>query len=923
MLPGQLQKTLLFILLLLAAGTVSAQQKSQAAYTFEFRGESMIEVLDHIARQTEIDLVYDPELVRNITVYKRLQQDTISGLLTRLLEEYQLDYITLSSGTVVIVRSPRSSPSYGVVTGKIVDAQTGDPLPGASVMLADASGGTSTNRSGNFSMNRLISGSHHIIVSYLGYESAFKTIDIKPNEPVQETILLTPKPVDVSPLIVEAHRPRMPGISSSVAINPDSDLNPQGMMQTPIRNLNLVPGIQYGLPMQDLHIQGSSEGEHRILLDGVPVYNPYSFGQMFSAFSPFAIGNVKLHKAGYGVQEGSQMAGLINLSSDLSYSGVNTILFQGDPLSLNLRGDMAIPLKGDKKIHTLAAIRSSFWDIYRSPALNQMLSEWDVIDPLIANQLLELDGDAELYTPFYHDSDVRFVDFHAAAGYEPDKFSSVSASLYLAENAVESRLLNQTIAQNDLPRYLHATDSHSWTNVVSQLQWNRMVTPRLDLTVQAAYSENRFTHFNSVGLANASPFNIASYRFQSESAASDSPLESLFPLPTQIDGNRIQHFLSRADLSYSLTPTLSLDAGIQADRVYSEVDITEQAYLATNTSQSSSILSTYLNSNHTFSGYWRISYGSRFTYLSTAETVYAEPRFSIQYDQPQSDIGYWSFRIAGGLYRQFINDFRITNTGAASVVPDITIWSHADEADIPKSYHLTGSLLFEPAEQTTITLEGFYKWQPVTYITSYGNLITGSDLDRSETAAFANSTEMSSMGAGIRLNHEVLQSKIRLIAGYDYSYSRIDLSDQFGRIMPTPWNEPHRAQFRTLYRVNPNFTILAKWQGIWGRSWAYRQSYYNYLRSLSSTGVNTRSFENPQNDLLRSFQQVDLSFIYRPNFGAVNSEIRIELINLLNRRNEIEKYLLPVFSNGEVIRYETENRELPGFYPSVSVQLTF
>jgi hypothetical protein len=900
---------------------LSAQDQSQQPLVFEFRGETMVEALNQIVLETDIDLVYDPELVRNIYVYQRMQHQSIPALLGDLLSKYRLDYITLSSGTIIIVRSTHETPAYGTISGKIVDMETGEPLPGASVMLADASGGTSTNRTGYFSINRVISGTHHLIISYLGYESAYKTINVSPNQQVQERIDLTPKRFDVTPLVVEAHRTLLPSNSSSLVLNADSEISPSGMMASPIRNLNLVSGVQYGLPVQDLHLQGSHQGEHRILLDGIPIYNPYSFGQLFSSFSPFAIGNVKLHKAGYGVQEGSQMAGLVELSNDLSYSGNNSALFQADPLSVNLRGDLSIPLKNNNAIETMAAVRTSYWNIYQNPSLNQMLRDWDVIDPLIADRLLNRDENLTTYEPFTHESDVNFFDFHVTAGYQPDAFSNLSASLYLAENAIETRVLNQTSFENDSPRFLYASDGHEWSNVAGMLEWNKMVSPRLDLSFQTAYSENRFVHQNSLGLSEVSPFRTVS-AWQSDAEYLFSPGAS-FPLPTQIDGNHIRHFLIRSDASYSISPTFSVDGGLQTDRVLSRVDISDTAFLGTNTSQQSTILSSYLNGNHTFNRNWRLTFGSRLTYLSSAENIYAEPRFSIQYDRPESQIGYWSFRIAGGLYRQFINEFRVSNTGATSIVPDITIWSHADNSEIPKAYHLTGSLLIEPVERTTISIEGFYKWQPVSNITSYQNLITGDELDRNEVRAFAGTTEMTILGAGFRIHHQFGNSNVRMVAGYDYSYNQMDLSEQFGRKMMSPWNEPHRTQLRTIWRLTSNFSALAKWQGIWGRTWAFRQSYYNFLRTTDSESPAGTLFNNPDKDTLSTFQQVDLSFIYQPRLRTTDMELRLELINLLNRRNSIEKYLMPVLDNGQVVEYEVMNRQLPGFYPSVSLQVKF
>lgn len=144
---------------------MNAQESERETYTFEFRGADLRDALETVADVAGLDLIYDPDLVRTVTVHKRIQSLAMPELLLKLLEDSQLDFITLSTGTIVIIKTVRDEPSYGSYAGKVVDAQTGEPLPGANVMLADASGGTSTNRTGNFSLNSLISGTYNIIFS--------------------------------------------------------------------------------------------------------------------------------------------------------------------------------------------------------------------------------------------------------------------------------------------------------------------------------------------------------------------------------------------------------------------------------------------------------------------------------------------------------------------------------------------------------------------------------------------------------------------------------------------------------------------------------------------------------------------------------------------------------------------------------------
>lgn len=904
-------------------------QETETNLTFEFRGESLSVALDKIISRTDIDLVYDPQLTRNISIYKRITAKNASELLRQLLEDHQLDYITLSSGTYVIVKSVMEGPFYGTFAGKVVDGRTGEPLPGATVMLADASGGTSTNRSGNFSINKMLSGTHRIIFSYVGYEPVAKTIEIRPNREVTERVLLNQKPVDVFPVVVEAHRAQIPHHENPV-VNAKSEWETTGVMKDAIRNLSLISGVQYGLPLTDLHLQGGQHSEHRILLDGAPVYNPYSFGQMFSSFSPYAIGNIQLYKTGYGVKAGSQIAGLINLSHDLPAAGSKSLTLQGDPLSANARGDLSFITGDQSSLKLMTALRTNFWDLYKNPTLEQTLQDWNVIDPLISNALADLDYDASKFSPIHQDSDVRFLDYHLAGEYNLDNFNTISASLYIGDNKVLTHLLNQVddSSEPSVPTYLYASEGYKWSNFTSQVSWTQMISPRLELTTQASYSVNQFEHETEIGTSNH-PLYIRNLflEYSPGNVVSDAGGQGR-QLPTQFDGNEIQHFILRTDGTYSISPNLLLEGGIQLDRVTSGINISDLTYFPAHIDQSSTLLSSYFNASHTFGSFWNIEWGSRFTYAVLSDQTYAEPRMSLQFDNPNSNLGYWSARLSGGLYRQFVNEYEITNSGPTSLVPTFSIWSLSDENSIPKAWHLTGSYLLEPSAHTSIKAEAFYKWQPASTITSYNTLNSANSeslsyTKLSEIQAFAETTEMIVLGGGLKITQALLSSKLKVSAGYDYSYSEIDMESQFGRRLPASWNEPHRAQLRILWRMFPDLAVTTKWQGIWGRTWAFRQSYYNFLRFQSEETALPFSFNSPENDKLNPFQQVDLSFIYQPSLDTTDLEIRLEILNILDRENMLEKYIQPIHSDNGSTDYVIRHRTLPGIHPSVSIQVKF
>lgn len=909
---------------MLTLGTsLHAQNQDKQEYSFEFRGTSLTYVLDEIARKTDIDLVYDPALVRNIVVYERIRNQSVPELLKNILTDTSLDFVTLSSGTIVIVRTVNEEPAYGSFYGKVVDGQTGNPLPGASVMLADASGGTSTSPSGNFTISRLVSGTYKIIFSYIGYKPVQKTVEIRPNENTQQKVALQPKPVDFTPIVVTGHVPQMPlNRNQGETISGESQWEPNGRLQNAIHSLSLLPGVQYGLPMTDLHLQGGQSSEHRILLDGVPIYNPYSFGKMFSAFSPYAISKVELHKAGYGVSQGSQIAGLVNLQHKIGYTDKPSALAQMDPLSLNARAGTHIGTDEDSSaLDIMAAGRTNYWDLYQEPVLQQTLREWDALDPLVTNLLIDSDEDASLYEPKEHNSDVRFYDLHLAARYDIDSYRTLSSSFYMGENYVSTDLLRQAPQLEELPEYLYAQDAYRWNNTMGQLSYEHFISSRLDLRSQLSFSSNRFRHRYRIG-TNESP-NIPELNLVTGDNVYSSFLAASAQnkIPTQRNTNRIQHITFKTDASYSFSQNFSLDGGIQLDFVESHVDLSDLFYLPTISDQSSTFYSSYLNGNWQLGEYWKLTAGNRLTLIQSSNQLYTEPRASLQYDRPESSVGYWSARISGGVYRQFINQYEITNPGPTSLVPSFSVWSHAESSELPKALHVSSSFHLEPGPNTSLDLEGFYKWQPTTYTVSYQNLLQGVFIDRSGFNAFAEATEMTSLGAGFRLNQSLVDAQLKFLFGYDYNYNRINLDSQFGRSLPTPWNEPHRFQFRTLWHVLPGFSSVVKWQTVLGRTWGFRQSYYNFLFYQSGEKYGKYSFGNPENDHLSPFHQLDLSLIYQPSFKYFDLEIRLDLINLLDRANTIDWSLQPERPGGQ--EYSISKRTMPGFSPSLSIRFQY
>lgn len=902
-----------------------AQDSAQEKFTFEFAGTELFDALKTIANSTETDIVFDPRIVDEFYVYERIRNKTIDEILSTLLSDSDLDYLVLSSGTYVIVRSTKRAPEYGTYGGKIYDAQTGEALSGATVILADASGGTSSNQNGYFSLGKLKTGSYDIIFSYTGYQPVKKKITVSPGDDPREEVALHSKRVDISPVVISAHQPIMPIKHDDEILGPVfSEWGAGTVTQDAIRALNLFSGVQYGLPLTGVHLQGGQRGDHRIFLDGVPVYNPYSFGQLYSAFSPYSLGRISVDKTGFGASAGSFISGKINLTHDVNNSLGEQGILQADPLNTNARFSFK---NGSSSFRLMGALRSSFWNWLQHPTLSSTIQNWDSVDPLTYSILVGTGEETPLFETSSNKTQVNFYDLHLAGIYDINSYQSLSFSVYQGSNFIESDLLAADIERPEQNR-MFAKDSYDWDNFISHIQYNWFATPRLDIQAKLSYSINNLHHRyamfdrdqitaitgNSAGSADEE-LNILSNRIG----------EAGF----QANRNEISHLTLSSDLHYSFSPDFLLGGGIQIDNVESVFDLEGLFYLPSVNKQSSYIYSSYIDAEWRPYQNLKLTAGSRFTTFGSDRKVYSEPRASIQYDRSNTAIGYWSLKLSGGVYRQFINRFDITNVGPSSLVPLFSIWSHSSSIDQPVSYNTSIDFLIEPAEGTSVKIEGYLKNQPTAYITSYRNLIEGNDIDRTGFSSFAELTDMHAYGGGFRFHQAFLNSNLQLLLGYDLSISKINYDSQFGRELPAPWNEPHRIQTRILGKIAPGLSVIAKWQGTFGRTWGFRQAYYDFLVLHNFNSVGSQDFLTPENDHLKPFHQLDLSLVYQISPKGMNTVFRLDLINLMNRQNTIDQSLVPavegVFREREISerQFKTRDRTMPGFTPSISVQIGF
>jgi outer membrane receptor for ferrienterochelin and colicins len=213
-------------------------------------------------------------------------------------------------------------PTHGqsvVLTGSVVDAETRQGLPFASVIVAGTNAVTSTNENGNFSLSLNESGQHKkIIVSFIGYKTDTSTIS---GNQKKYTILLKPEAGTLKEvLVVSATMKEVTKMNSPI---PVEIYSPALFLKNPtpsiFESLGMVNGVQPQLNCNvcntgDIHINGMEGPYTMVLIDGMPIVSSLSTVYGLSGIPNSMVKRIEVVKGPASTLYGSEaVGGLINI----------------------------------------------------------------------------------------------------------------------------------------------------------------------------------------------------------------------------------------------------------------------------------------------------------------------------------------------------------------------------------------------------------------------------------------------------------------------------------------------------------------------------------------------------------------------------------------------------------------------------------
>ncbi|PQJ34942.1 hypothetical protein BSZ35_10340 [Salinibacter sp. 10B] len=855
-----------------------AQQAPEAPrYTMMFRDVALETALGRVAETTRINLVYDSELVQGRQVYCTARDATPEDLLRCLLADVALDFYETSGGTYVLTDSPRQPSLRGDLTGIVVDARTGEPLSHAHVILATANTGAASNEAGRFQVPGLTSGVHRVVATHLGYEPAVDSVRVLPGDRVERRITLEPTALASKPIVVDGAERHGPEDGLGAPSLGAGELKKTGRMGTPdvLGRAGTRMGVYRQFPRADLHVQGGGAGEHEVRLDGMPIRNPVTLRRLLGAFSPLALDRLTVRKAGFGVEHGSTISGIVSAEHALSTSTPTYGEVTLDPMSVNAEGHGSIDLREGRSAHLRVAARSSVWDVYQDPTLDRLLREWNVVDPMLLSSYFGDGTDLPAFSPVAQTADVGFSDLHAAARVDLGPFRSLSVSGYRGRN----HLHTQFVAQD--PTGMLTQDRYDWANTAGQARVDWTLGARTSAAVQLRASEHRVHRGYQMTYGNPDPGD-------SIDGVIDSLQQSLDPSLWPDDRNRIRELSLETTGQYAVTSRHHLKGGVEISRLTSQFRLGGRFLQPTAFEDTRWQIGGYVRDAVSLSVNTTLTAGTRLTYLPIRQTLYAEPRAQLHHEGGAPGLGPYAVRGAVGLYRQFVNRFDASSTSPTAILPSMRFWLPVGAGHAPpRAYHAALNGRVRPHDRWRIAGEAYYKHYAHLLSLDYTALEGDPGTSVAPSDAIA-ATDGYALGGGLALTRDgpLLQTTLR----YDWSRSHRRFPGRFGgERVPVPWNQPHRLSLSTEMEATEALRLMVRGERGWGRSWGFRQTYYDYLGGQSDIeAVLGRSLNAPSTHVLAPRMRLDLGLRYTLQWSDLVLEARLDVINVFDRANPFD-----------------------------------
>ncbi len=207
----------------------------------------------------------------------------------------------------------------GTVRGFVYEEASGEPVIYTNAYLQGTSKGASTDLNGYFSITDVPAGAYILEVTYLGFDTLRKEIEVSPNRILDVTLFLKKSSVQMETVEISADRQeRLSNVTMAV-----TRATPKDIRQIPTvggtadlaQYMQILPGVIFtGDQGGQLFIRGGSPVQNLVLLDGMVLFNAFHSIGLFSVFDTDIIRSADVYTAGFGARYGGRSSSVMDIT---------------------------------------------------------------------------------------------------------------------------------------------------------------------------------------------------------------------------------------------------------------------------------------------------------------------------------------------------------------------------------------------------------------------------------------------------------------------------------------------------------------------------------------------------------------------------------------------------------------------------------
>ncbi|QQS35250.1 MAG: carboxypeptidase-like regulatory domain-containing protein [Ignavibacteriales bacterium] len=199
----------------------------------------------------------------------------------------------------------------GKLSGTIKDAQSGEPLIGANILIEGTSLGAATDVNGNYVILNVPPGKYNVVVSYIGYETLrFTEVAIIVDQTTQLPVELKPRTIEVGEIVVTAKTQLVQkDVTSSISVVTREEIE-----ALPVSTFTELLSLQAGVTGSgsNLHVRGGRSNEVAYMIDGTIVVDPL-LGGLATDINNDAIQEMSLLSGTFNAEYGNALSGVVNI----------------------------------------------------------------------------------------------------------------------------------------------------------------------------------------------------------------------------------------------------------------------------------------------------------------------------------------------------------------------------------------------------------------------------------------------------------------------------------------------------------------------------------------------------------------------------------------------------------------------------------